>query len=123
LWDVYPVENIAKKPMDFHQHNKIASGKYCKSSTTPEKGPNFKIDQCKEHCQSLNGDGSIKGYWWKTYRGGYCGCCKSLDNLASNWPDANMYSLEQAPVNLVDTQRWKIVYPDAEGPQQTKGFD
>ena len=54
----------------------------------------MKIDAIKEMCYKMNTNGNIKGYWWKTYKGGYGGCCKSLDNLASNWPDANTYSLE-----------------------------
>jgi len=101
---------------------KIASKKYCKSSTTKEQGPNFKIDQCKRHCHSLNRDGNIKGYWWKPYRGGYCGCCEDVEILSTNWPDATTYHLEVAPT-AVPEQRWKIVYTDEIDKERSEGFD
>lgn len=89
-----------KNDVDFTSHNLVAKKRHCGRSTTPEKGPNFKIDQCKEHCHGLNKGGNLEGYWWKPYRGGYCGCCKSIKNLTSNWPDANTYSLESSRSGL-----------------------
>jgi len=86
----------------------------------------MKIDAVKEMCHKMNTVGEIKGYWWKTYRGGYGGCCKSLDNLAPNWPDANTYSLEyfdENTSNTVANQNWKIVYTDGKAKEATSGLD
>jgi hypothetical protein len=35
----------------------------------------------------------IIGYWWKSWGGGYCNCCRSVDDLLDNWPDTNTYQL------------------------------
>ena len=59
------------------------------------------VDDCKIKCATENKSGSgWKGYWWKGWGGGYCGCCKQTDEIDTSWPDATTYYLDDVDFDM-----------------------
>jgi hypothetical protein len=58
--------------------------------------------ECKPYCRKLQATMTVVGYWWKSWGGGVCGCCKNFWNLSNRYYDATVYSLP--PLNFDDSE-------------------
>lgn len=79
------------------KHDLIAEKTYCGDSKFKEfKAKN--LDVCQELCYDYSHTHQVRGYWWKAWGGGYCGCCEKVDKSVQtkNWPDATLYQMPYA---------------------------